>query len=330
MQIIILIITCIIIAGCSDNKLEDLEQPFVYQLLLNQDANLNENSEYMVVIGDIQEYTSRYDSYYMATMNWIISQRVMGANIKCILQTGDITYGNSKGEYATFNKYTLPIVQYLPYIACIGNHDYTWDSEAKINGRYQTLFSDYYSQILPDSLIAAQFEEGRMENIVVKNEIKDDPYYILVLEFGPRKEIVDWANNYVKQHPDIKFILLTHEYLTAKGVLISSESAAERQFINTTWSSPEQLWENLVQDNDNIVCVLCGHNGFSAQLFSENTTGRLVPQILFNLQYQENGGNGLIQLWEFPQDSDSVNIGIYNTISRAWHDASDNFKIRYH
>lgn len=325
-----LLLLCAVIA-CSDD-LGEQEQSFAYQLLLSQDANLDKDSEYIVVIGDIQEYTSANgqgcDIYYMETLNWVLSQYAMGIKIKCILQTGDITNSNARIEYDIFNKYTLPII-HIPYIACIGNHDYTWNSEGKITNRYSTLFSEYFSKIIPASLIVSQFEEGRMENIVVKNEIMNKPYYILALEFGARSDVVDWANNYVKQNPDIKFILLTHEYLSAEGVRISSRSYSEKQFVNTTWSSPEQLWKNLVQDNNNIACVLCGHNGFYARQFSKNSYGRLVPQLLFNLQYQKNGGNGLVMLWEFPQGSDSVNIGIYNTISRTWYEDSSNFKIRY-
>ena len=43
-----------------------------------------------------------------------------------------------------------------------------------------------------------------------------------------------------------------------------------------------------------------------------------VPQILFNLQYQDNGGDGLIQLWESPNNSNVVNISAYDTFNRDW------------
>ncbi len=74
----------------------------------------------------------------------------------------------------------------------------------------------------------------------------------------------------------------------------------------------------LVKQNNNILCVLCGHAGFTGRYFSYNHAGRNVPKLMFNLQYQENGGNGLIQLWEIPADSDTVKICAYNTITRDW------------
>lgn len=323
---------CVVCTSCID-KLEETFTPVVYKLAMNADTHLEEDSEYIVVIGDIQEYTAGkgYDVYYGSTLNWILSQYMLGANIKCILQVGDITNNNTKEQYNVFYRYTLPIAQYIPYVACIGNHDYTWNSQAKINGRRQTLFSDYTSFESIDSLVVARFESGRMENIVVKNHIAGKPYYILSLEFGPRTEVLEWADEYVKRNKNCRFILMTHEFLSHKMERIADNSTAELQFQNTSWSTPEQVWQDLVKENDNIVCVLCGHNGFSAHIYSENSVGRLVPQILFNLQYQPNGGDGLIQLWQFPHNSDTVYINTYSTILQQWYadDEAYKFKFKY-
>lgn len=295
------------------------------------DTDLNIDSEYIVVIGDIQLYTykKRYEIYYERTMNWILSQYFSGINFKCILQMGDITNNNSEYQYNIFYKHTLPVAQYIPYIACIGNHDYTWDANQHINGRNQTMFSDFTSFKLTNSLVVARFEENRMENIIVKTDILGVSYYILSLEFGPRTEVLEWANNFVMQHNDEKFILMTHEFLTSKGKRISSDCYAKRQLINTTCSSPEEVWNELVNNNNNIVCVLCGHSGFFTYQLSENMDGRSVPQILFNLQNQQNGGNGLIQLWEFSQNSDSSRIRIYNTVLQEWDINAGELEIRY-
>ena len=113
---------------------------------------------------------------------------------------------------------------------------------------------------------------------------------------------------------------MTHEWLTRYGERVSSHSYAESQFKGfSSYSTPEEVWNDLVNPNDNVLCVICGHNGFAAKLFSENMAGRQVPQILFNLQYQENGGNGLLQLWEFHSASDSVKICAYDTVNSEWY-----------
>lgn len=314
----------------------NVEHPDVkpYTFSFVYDSVLNDSSEYIAVIGDIQEYMENddYIDYYVSTVNWILSQHIVKKNINCILQVGDITNDGSKLQFEKFRNNTKYISEYIPFIACIGNHDYKWSSKYEIINRKNTLFSEYISFNKTNELIVARFEDGRMENIVLRNRIGGEDVYILVLEFGPRKEVVKWANDFVRKNRNVKFILLTHEYLTAKGERIDTDSYAEYQIKNTTISTPEELWQDLVKDNNNIMCVLCGHNGFSNVLLSENSSKRMVPQILFNLQYQKNGGDGLLQLWEFPENSDSVYIKIYNTVSHQWYTDDvvvDKFCFRY-
>lgn len=308
------------------------KEPTIELDLQPEDQVLDKNCEYIAVLGDIQEYTGDATKYPFLdkTMNWLWSQQQYGKKFNSILQVGDITSNNTTSNWKRFYGSTISTAEEVLYVACIGNHDYTWDDRERINGRNSTQINSYAAFPLTVSKVVSYFESGKIENIIVSNEIFGERYDIVVLEFGARKEVLKWANDYISCHPERKFILMTHEFLTGKGLRISSNSAAEVQFFNTTWSSPEDVWQKLIKDNDNIVCVLCGHNGFSAQLYSTNTAGRDVPQILFNLQYQENGGDGWIQLWEFSEQSDSVNVFVYNTIRREIHsNPATSFKFRY-
>ena len=300
--------------------------------LLPADPVLHATSAYIAVLGDIQIYTAgiAYMSYLEGTMDWLWSQKRHGTNIACILQDGDVSDNNDIHEWERFRSVTEMVAAETPFITCTGNHDYDWDKDYHINDRRSTHINEYASFPLTLSRIDASFEPDRIENVVIRNEIAGERYDILVLEFGPRTEVLDWAREYVSSRPDRKFILMTHEFLSREGERVSGGSYAGRQLRNTTWSSPEDVWRNLVKDNDNIVCVLCGHNGFSTRLYSTNSFGREVPQILFNLQYQEYGGDGWIQLWEFPDKSDSVSVSVYNTIRREMHpDPATRFKFRY-
>ena len=318
----VICLTFFLFVSCAKDK---------HNIIIENDV-IKERSEYIIVLGDIQEYTYRIDwlSGYVKTMDWINSQQKMKEGLfKCILQVGDVTNTNAVYQWQNFYFTTTEVADKIPFIVCTGNHDYNWNGGI-IYDRSSTMINLYGLFPLTYQNIVAFYEEEKIENIVVFNEIFGERYDILVLEFGPRTEVVEWANEYVSSHPERKFILMTHEFLTKQGERISSGSFAAAQIRNSTWSSPEDVWQKLVKDNDNIVCVLCGHNGFSEQLYSENTAGREVPQILFNLQYQENAGDGLIQLWEFTENSDSVSVKVYNTIKRKFHpDPSTSFKFRY-
>lgn len=294
------------------------------------DPVLKDDAEYIVVIGDIQEYTHDKDKlkYYKATINWIYSQIVNGKKIKCVLQTGDLTNNNMDWQYNAFYHSSSDLFELVPLVACTGNHDYSYDTkDYKIFDRKSTLFSDYTKFSATTSIVIDMYEPNIMDNAIYKNIIGGKRYDVISLEFGAREEVVNWANQHIKRHPDRKYILLTHEFLTGGGERISSGSYSESQFkgTNSTYSTPEAVWQHLVYPNDNIFCVICGHNGFCAYLNSPNEVERNVLQGLFNLQYQENGGDGWIQLWEFPMGQDYVNIGVYNTISRTWHDNENYF-----
>lgn len=298
------------------------------------DKNLNRESEYFVVFGDIQEYTVNDKTiyYYDRSVDWIINQLNAKAKIVNILEVGDVTWSNTSQQWQLFYNSTKRIAERIPYFVCTGNHDYTWDTSSKIHERTSTLINDYSHFPLSDSKIKAYYFSYSLENYVA--QLSDSQKTnLLVLEFGPREEVVEWANEYVQSHPDEKFIMMTHEWMTRYGERISVGSWAETQFSGySSYSTPEHLWQSLVKPNNNIICVLCGHNGFTGKYFSQNTTGRDVPQILFNLQYQENGGNGYLQLWEFPQGSDSVNIRVYDTINQSWvllDSTSVSFKYKY-
>lgn len=283
------------------------------------DSNISTLSDYVVVFGDLQAYTvsKTYMKYYDASISWLMNEKGNGKSIKAVLQVGDVTETNSVSQWNLFRASTESLSAVLPYYTCTGNHDYTWDIQSKVRDRNSTLINDYAHFEFTDRNIEEYYDRNSLENYVATFEIHGERIYLLVLEFGPRKEVLQWAKNYVEYNKNKRFIIMTHEWLTRNGQRVNGGSHAESQFSGySTFCTPEELWNELVAPNNNIICVLCGHNGFSAKLFSENIGGRKVPQILFNLQYQENGGNGLIQLWEFPTKSDSVKIYAYDTINR--------------
>lgn len=91
---------------------------------------------------------------------------------------------------------------------------------------------------------------------------------------------------------------MTHEWLTRILERLSTDSYALWQVLGSTCSTPEHR-EALVWPNDNHLCVLCGHTGFTETHFSENRDGKAVLQVLFNVQHLHNGENGIAQIWQF-------------------------------
>lgn len=320
------ILSLSILASCD---VEIPEQEIVYDSLLP----LNPQSEYIAVFGDIQYYTQSDPNaeIYRTSVEWLKSQSSK-AHFDCILHTGDITQTNSISQYERFRKVTELVAYDVPFFSAIGDHDYSWEDGIHIDNRYSTLFNDYMN-FPSSSQILERFEEGRMENIIVKNTICNERYDLLILEFGPRKEVVEWANKYVREHPDVKFILINHEYLEKGGQRRKSALKCRIRLRNTTFTTPEELWNTLIYPNDNIAVVLCGHvGGLYAVTYTSNIKGREVPQIQHNIQSSSYRYGNWIMLWEFQPGNDSTSLMIVNADTQEFYNDSTTlckFKYRY-
>lgn len=290
------------------------------------------SSQYIAVFGDIQYLTnSVYDYVFRSSLEWILkaSEKI---DISCVLHTGDITQSDEVlSEWPYFDREVRGFAEKIPFISVIGDHDYTWDNDALIVDRNKTHFSKHVSFPSVTSRIEATFEENRMENIVIRNEIHGERYDFLLLEFGPRKEVVEWANKWVASHPEVKYILINHEYLEKGGGRRVKGLKCVSRLRNTTYTTPDELWEQLIKCNDNIVCVLCGHvAGLYAVTFEKNDFGREVCQIQHNIQSPQYRYDNWLMLWTFPKTGDDAIVSIVNTKTNAMYDDRDTlFTFRY-
>ena len=272
-------------------------------------------AEYIAVFGDIQYYTnSYYINLYNSSVGWLENQLKLGARFNCVLHTGDITQENEVSAYDLFSSSTAGLADKVLYVSAIGDHDYAWQERIYIYDREDSHFSEYMNFPKTVNNIVAQYEPDRMDNIVVQNTIHGQRYDILSLEFGPRKEVVEWADKYVSEHPDIKFILINHEYLDSGGGIRTKNLKCEARIRWSSYSTPTELWDNLIRKNDNIAWVLCGHVGsLYAYTPMVNDFGREVPQIEHNIQSNNYRYDGWLMLWEFPAEGDMASVSIINT-----------------
>ena len=322
----ILLISCVCEPAIQDPEPEDLFETFTTNIAV--DNILNPKSEYVVVIGDIQEYISHGEqeldcySYYLSTMGWIYAQQKALGNIKCVLLTGDMTWGNLSLQWDRYKVGASFFEDTLPLLICTGNHDYDWsqhkDGRLIIEDRKSSMINDFFPGRAIETLITERYDPFKNENYVAKLEIGNEIINFLILEFAPRKEVIDWAKNIVEKDPNSSYILMTHEMLF-NDYMPHLDSYARYHFEGTesTYTTPKEIWQELIYPNDNIICSLCGHNQFFSHVKLPNAKGREVSNIMFNLQYEKNGGDGMVQLWEFPLDEDKINVITYNTIYRT-------------
>ena len=292
-----------------------------------------DSSQYIAVFGDIQYYTnSECIKYFKTSLNWITDAKE-SKDILAVLHTGDITQSDDiLFEWPHFDRAIRDFSETIPFISAIGDHDYSWN-KTLITDRNDTHFSSHVRFPLVTKRIEASFEKNRMENIVIRNEIHGKRYDFLLLEFGPRKEVVEWANEWVSSHPDIKYILMNHEYLEQGGGRRVNKLKCVSRLRNTTYTTPDELWDKLIRCNDNILCVLCGHvGGLYAFTMEKNDFGREVCQIQHNIQSPSYRYDNWLMIWKFPKDEDEAVVSIINTESGKKYNDQDTlftFKYRY-
>lgn len=312
-----LAVASLTIAGCSDDEAGfDGHGPRRFPA----DRIIDPASEYVVVFGDIQEYTDDGNAfpYFTASVDWIKCQDEIFGNISCVLQVGDVTWRNKRAQWASAVNAFKRLDERVLYLWCTGNHDYDCleNTFLTITDRHSSKSDSYISNHRLDDAAKTLFAEGSHENLILHDFVTDhEGLDLICLEFGARPEVVEWAADYVVAHPSRRFILMTHEWLTRDGERVDEGSYAEMQFGTLPHSTPEQIWRRLVYPNDNVIAVLCGHNGFCSMLKTPNSAGRDVTQVLFNLQYQRNGGDSMVQLWRFDPQSDKIDIFVYNILT---------------
>lgn len=323
-RIAILILSIAALGSCSK---EEMLLPIYENAELGKMwEGFDPESDYLVVVGDVQTYVAeegKYLPYFNASMRWVAHEVGCGAPIQGMLFVGDLTDNNSEQQWRTFRRTADIAAPCIPTVGCSGNHDFDWkrgknpndENFIAILSRASTGLTRYACFAGLEDRIVERYDAS-IDNICVELTIHGSPLYLLSLEFSPRPDVLKWAAEIISHHPEKRFLIMTHEMLHTDGSLIESGSFGQQQFApyGIPYSNPIDVWERLIYPYDNVIACLCGHNAYSLQLLKENSAGREVPIVLFNLQYRENGGNGELELWEFTHGGE-VRISIISTLT---------------
>src|ERR1051326_5654599 len=187
----------------ADGKLVDGEPPLP-----------GKKSFTIAVLPDTQFYSESYPETFLAQTRWIAEQQD-NRNIACVLQLGDVTNSNTRAEWEIASKALAQLEKAsIPYFFAPGNHDYSADGLCKDR---KTWLYDYFP--------ARRFSSGAtfggaydkqpkcMDNSYHLFSAGDRDFLALCLEFGPRADVVRWANSIAAKYPAREIILVTHAFL---------------------------------------------------------------------------------------------------------------------
>lgn len=279
----------------------------------------------IAVLPDTQNYSEKFPEIYEAQTKWIVEHRE-ARNIACVLHLGDITNHNAPEQWENAARAMQILDGHVPYFMAPGNHDYSdggrcTDRTTRMNDyfpvdafRKQSTFGGTYDR-----------EPDRIENSYHVFIAEGRKFLVLALEYGPRRDVVRWANEVVAKHRDHAAILITHAYMYFDDTRYDwSKYGAQQHWNPHSYGvaratgddvmDGEELWTNLVSRHDNFIMTLNGHvlgDGLG-RMTSTGSGGQEVHQMLVNFQMRPQGGDGWLRLLEFRADRKTVQVYDYS------------------
>lgn len=287
----------------------------------------------LIVMPDVQNESQFYPQVLAAQTQWIVNSRT-SMNIQAVLGLGDIVNNGSDNTQWTNADaaYQLLDQAQLPYFLGIGNHDY---DGALYANRSVVGFNQWFgpSRYANHSWYGGNYN-GSNENFYGFVNLNGTSYLILVLEFIPRDEVVQWATALLQANTDKQVILVTHSYMYSDNTRVDqcdSQTLGNESLDSDNYG--DKLWSKFVSQFPNIEMVLSGHvtNGNGSRRVDLGVAGNLVNQIFSNYQLLANGGDGYLRILTYHPGTNTVSVTTYSPYLNAYKtDAANQFTLNWH
>lgn len=266
----------------------------------------------IAVLPDTQYYAQDHHVILPRQLQWI-AENAHDRNILLTLHLGDLTDDNTPVQWNRVTEAFGLLEDIMPYMIAQGNHDMTANGGGQAADRVSTRINQYFPvESMP--WVRGTYPEGRIENSYATFEFQGERFLIVSLEFGPRDEALEWANDVVSAHPDHTTIMITHSNINSAGN--RTESAAGypiAQNPDTTVNGANAVWNKFTRNHQNLLLTLSGHIHSNAipRRVSAGRYGNLIYEMLMDYQSDPNGGNGFLVTMEFHPDN-TIEIRAYS------------------
>ncbi len=307
------------IATVDVNPVDDPEVEGPENVVLNLESNTAPFR--LVVLPDTRSYTApiRGGTLGMLTAQtaWIAEHKD-ALNLAFVLQTGDVTENNLSAEWKRARTSFGLLDGVVPYAVAVGDHD-GLDHAVGQTALYNFYFPVSESRSVPG--FGGVFESNKLDNCYYYFSAGGVDWLVLVLEFGPRDAVLEWANQVVARHYDRKVIVLIHAHVYADDALhglLPSHLETPTDFGRKN-NGPE-VWDKFLRRHPNLALVLNGHapgDGVGRRV-DLGDYGNGVFQVAANYAAQLNGGNGYLRLLEFQPAQDRMVVTTYSPYLQAY------------
>ncbi|WP_274362888.1 metallophosphoesterase [Paenibacillus thermotolerans] len=276
---------------------------------------MNRKAFSILIIPDIQTATRHHPHLLEPMARWI-ADHAKELNVKIALQLGDIVdSGANREEEFVLASDTMNMLSEanVPFVICPGNHDY--DNLLDID-RSLTMYNRYFGpQLYRDQeWFGGLFEEGAAENMFVKLDAEGRKLLVLALEFGPRDEVLAWADRVLEAHRDHEAIVITHSYLFIHGERTKTDDGLNPKTYSGAFGANdgEDIWQKSLRKHPNVLAVFSGHHVPSNVSYRVDIGdhGNPVFQSFQNWQFTDGGGEGRFRIMTFLENGGGYELSV--------------------
>jgi len=285
-----------------NHKFKSMPLPVLFVLLLSIfTLNLSAADKFtLMVIPDSQIMTQDAPSIYTNEITWI-KNNVSNLNIKFVSHVGDVVNVSNNTQYTNAKNAMNQMNGVVPYAIAAGNHDMGSDNFAKFNSYFPT------SMFSGNSWWGGSYDSKNLATYQKFSAYGVD-FIILHFAYNPSSAMLTWADGILKNNPNRKAIISTHNYLNTDG----SRS-----------STGNTIWNSIVKNNANVFMVVCGHNHDANRRVDNNNFGKPVHQLLADYQ-GDNPQHGTVRYYTFDFTSKKINAYTYSTSTNHYRTESKN------
>ncbi|MGI5459554.1 LamG-like jellyroll fold domain-containing protein [Streptomyces sp. CA-249302] len=212
-------------------------------------------------------------------------------NIVFLSHLGDLTQNGATAEFAAISEaFELLDRKGVGYSVLAGNHDV---KSSTTDQRGSTPYLDAFGpqRFKGQKTFGGASADGY--NTYHLFQAAGREWLVLALDWRLSDKGYAWAKDVLAQHPKTPVILTTHELVVEEDQLSSYG---------------QQLWDQLVEDHDQIFLTLNGHYWPAGRATRKNAAGNDVHLHLTNYQNRYFGGAAMIRLYRFDLDRNVIDV----------------------
>lgn len=218
-------------------------------------------------------------------------------NIVFLAHLGDVTQNGLTEQFDMATKAFARLDDAgVAYSTLAGNHDIDSSTD---DSRGNT---PYLSTFPPSRFKKSTWREASPDgyNNVHAFTAGGREWLLLSLDWRMSNRTVSWAKGVLKRYAHVPTILTTHELVSA--------DTGETQFSEYG----EQVWSELIRDNDQIFLTLNGHFWPPGRTSRLNAAGHNVDAHITNYQNRYYGGAGMLRAYRFDLDRNTIDVSTFS------------------